>query len=217
MNIAIVTGASSGLGREYVREIIKLNLNLESIWLIARREERLKELSKEYPQIKFEIISMDMSNTSEFYKLENKLKEVKPTIKILINSVGIAEGGLFEKQDLNKMLEIIELNCKGATLITKICLPYIENGGTIIEVSSTSAFVPNVNLVVYCASKSYLYALCIGLREELKSRKINVCCVTPGMMMTEMNKNPTQAQKRLPKVNVQKAAAKSLNVALKGR
>lgn len=94
------------------------------------------------------------------------------------------EERLKKVMELESMLKIIDLNCKGATAVTKVCLPYIINGGTILEVSSTSAFVPNTNLIVYCASKSYVSALSLGLREELKDRHINICAVCPGFMLT---------------------------------
>ena len=91
-----------------------------------------------------------------------------------------------------------------------------------MEVSSTSAFVPNTNLVVYCASKSYVSAFCLGLREELKRRKINVCAVCPGLMLTEMNQHNgkterTKGQKRLPIIDPKVAAVKSLKAAKNGR
>ncbi len=93
----------------------------------------------------------------------------------LINDAGMSIGSPFEDMELESMLKIIDLNCKGATAITKVCLPYIIDGGTILEVSSTSAFVPNTNLIVYCASKSYISALSLGLREELKDRHKDCC------------------------------------------
>lgn len=117
---------------------------------------------------------------------------------------------------------MIDLNVKGATAVTRVFLPYIINGGTIIEVSSTSAFVPNTNLVVYSATKSYISAFSLGLREELKKRKINVCAVCPGLMLTEMNQNKgsnklTRGQQRLPIIDPKIAAVKSLKAAAKGR
>lgn len=116
------------------------------------------------------------------------------------------------------MLKIIDLNCKGATAVTKVCLPYIIDGGTILEVSSTSAFVPNTNLIVYCASKSYVSAFCLGLREELKNRRINVCAMCPGFMLTEMTKSElTKGQSHLPVIDPKSAALKSLKAAKKGR
>ncbi len=221
MSIAIITGASSGLGVSYVDAVTKLYPEIDEIWLIARREERLKEVAKKYPNKHCVVFPMDMSDLKNYELLEEKLKKEKAKIKVLINDAGVAYGGLFNDMKLDEMMKIIDLNCKGATAITHICLPFMEKGGTILEVSSTSAFIPNTNLVVYSASKSYLSALCLGLREELKSQDINVCAVCPGLMLTEMSQkdgkqNLTKGQSRLPVIDPNVAAIKSLKAAKRG-
>ena len=218
MSIAVITGASSGLGTCYVDAVTKLFPEIDELWLIARREERLKEVAGKYPNKYCIIIPMDMADMSSFKMLEEKLKIEKPHIKVLINDAGMSSGSPFEDMELECILKIIDLNCKGATAITKVCLPYIIDGGTILEVSSTSAFVPNTNLIVYCASKSYVSAFSLGLREELKDRHINVCAMCPGFMLTEMTKPElTKGQSRLPVIPPKTAALKSLKAAKKGR
>ena len=218
MSIAIITGASSGLGVCYIDAVTKLFPEIDELWLIARREERLKNVAEKYPDKHSEIIPMDMTDMSSFKLLEEKLKTNNPQIEVLINDAGMSIGSPFEDMELESMLKIIDLNCKGATAITKVCLPYIVDGGTILEVSSTSAFVPNTNLIVYCASKSYVSALSLGLREELKDRRINVCAICPGFMLTEMTKPElTKEQSRLPVIDPTAAALKSLKAAKKGR
>ncbi len=221
-NIAIVTGASSGLGACYVDAVAKLFPETDELWLIARREERLKEVAARHPDKRCVIIPMDMADMDSYASLEERLRMERPDIKVLINDAGVMGGKPFEKMELEHMLRIIDLNCKGATAITKVCLPYVVDGGTILEVSSTSAFVPNTNQIVYCASKSYLSALCLGLREELKYRRINVCAVCPGLMLTEMIKGDgtvqlTRGQKRLPQIDPATAAVKSLKAAISGQ
>ena len=218
MSIAVITGASSGLGVCYVDAVTKLFPEIEELWLIARREERLKKVAAKYPDKHVEIIPMDMADQNSFKLLEEKLKAQKPEIKVFINDAGVSKGAPFEEMELESMMKMIDLNCKGATAITKVCLPYIIDGGTILEVSSTSAFVPNTNLVVYSASKSYVSAFCLGLREELKSRHINVCAMCPGFMLTEMTQPTlTKGQSRLPVIDPKTAALKSLKAAKKGR
>ena len=218
MSIAVITGASSGLGACYVDAVTKLFPEIDELWLIARREERLKEVAGKYPDKHCIIIPMDMADMSSFKILEEKLEANNPQIEVLINDAGMSIGSPFEDMELESMLKIIDLNCKGATAITKVCLPYIIDGGTILEVSSTSAFVPNTNLIVYCASKSYVSALSLGLREELKDRRINVCAMCPGFMLTEMTKPElTKGQSRLPVIDQKTAALKSLKAAKKGR
>ncbi len=221
-NIAIITGASSGLGTCYVEAVTRLFPEIDVLWLIARRKERLHDVAAQHPDKECVVIPMDMSDMDSFKMLEEKLHREKPQIKVLINDAGVMGGAPFEEMELAHMLRIIDLNCKGATAVTKVCLPYIIDGGTILEVSSTSAFVPNTNQIVYCASKSYLSALCLGLREELKHRKINVCAVCPGLMLTEMipgngNGELTAGQKRLPQIVPMEAAMKSLRAAKRGQ
>lgn len=221
-NIAIITGASSGLGTCYVEAVTRLFPEIDVLWLIARRKERLCEVAAQHPDKQCVVIPMDMADMESFKMLEERLHHEKPQIKVLINDAGMLGIAPFEKMQLAQMLKIIDLNCKGATAITKVCLPYIVDGGTILEVSSTSAFVPNTNQVVYCASKSYLSALCLGLREELILRKINVCAVCPGLMLTEMTQGNgkmelTDGQKRLPQINPMTAAMKSLKAAKRGQ
>ena len=158
MSIAVITGASSGLGACYVDAVTKIFPEIEELWLIARREDRLKEVASKYPDKRCVVIPMDMSDMNSYEVFAEKLQQEKPQIKLLINDAGIAGGAPFEEMELSRMMKIIDLNCKGATAITRVCLPYIVDGGTILEVSSTSAFVPNTNLIVYCASKSYVSA-----------------------------------------------------------
>lgn len=218
MSIAVITGASSGLGVCYIDAVTKLFPEIDELWLIARREERLKKVAEKYPDKHTVIIPLDMADMNSFKILEEKLKANNPQIKVLINDAGMSIGSPFENMELESMLKIIDLNCKGATAVTKVCLPYVIDGGTILEVSSTSAFVPNTNLIVYCASKSYVSALSLGLREELKDRCINVCAMCPGFMLTEMTKPElTKGQSRLPVIDPKTAALKSLKAAKNGR
>lgn len=217
MSIAVITGASSGLGVCYVEAVTKLFPEINELWLIARREERMQEVAQKYPNKHCVIIPMDMADMSSYKLLEQRLKSEKAHIKVLINDAGMSAGALFENMELERMLQMIDLNCKGATAITKVCLPFIEDYGTILEVSSTSAFVPNTNLIVYCATKSYVSSFCLGLREELKSKHINVCAMCPGFMLTEMTKpGLTKGQSRLPIIDPKLAALKSLKAAKKG-
>ncbi len=115
------------------------------------------------------------------------------------------------------MMQLVDLNYKGATAMTKVCLPYVPGCGIIVMVSSTSAFGPNTGMAVYSATKSYLSAFSTGLREELRSRHIHACTVNPGMVMTEMNRNARADYLRLPKVDVARGAVRSLRAERRGR
>lgn len=221
MSIAIITGASSGLGTYYVAAVSKIFPEIDELWLVARREARLKEVAEKYPDKHCVIIPMDLTDTKSYEILSEKIKREKPQIKVLINDAGMAGCARFEKMELSEALKTIDLNCKGTTAITRICLEYMTEGGSILNVSSTSAFVPNKNLIVYCATKAYVSAFTLGLREELKERKINACAMNPGLMLTEMNQHNgkaelTKGQKRLPIIDPETAALNSLKAAKKG-
>ncbi|MDI6618853.1 MAG: SDR family NAD(P)-dependent oxidoreductase [Clostridiales bacterium] len=148
--------------------------------------------------------------------------ETKPDIKLLISNAGVVKRGNFDEAGLKGQLDMCDLNVKGATAVTHLCLPYMKKGSIIMETCSVSAFAPNPHLNVYSATKAYLKSFCIGLRQELKSRGINVCAVHLGWMNTEMNAGArntrhTDVSNFLPEVNVKKLASRSLAAARKGR
>ncbi len=218
MNIALITGCTSGLGFAYVDAVIQLYPEIHEIWLIARREHRLKEIAQNFPKKHFVLIPLDLSDIKAYRNLEEKLQKEKPQIQIFIHAAALSKANPFEKIALEDALSMIELNCKGTTALTKICLPYMIDHSLLLEVSSTSAFVPNKNGIVYSATKAYLSSFCLGLKEELKDRSIHVCTVCPGFMLTEMTKgNLTKKQQRLPVIDPKQAAIKSLKAAQKGK
>ena len=217
MTISIITGASSGIGAEYIKAVTELYPEIDELWLIARRIDKLNEQAKKYPLKKCVLLPLDLSKKESLEVLQNKLEETKPEIKVLINDAGCGEKVSFENQNLDDMMKIVELNCMGLIGVTKVCLPYILEKGTIVQLSSTSAFVPNTNLIVYCASKSFVKTFSLGLNEELKKRKINVCTVYPGLIMTDIVKDLSGAQRFVPKVSARDCAYKSLRAAKRGK
>lgn len=222
MSVAVVTGSSSGLGREYVDVVVNEFPEIDEIWMVARRLERLNEIAEQYPQKKCKAIGLDLSKDESYETLGKILEENKPDIKLLISNSGVAIRGNFDEAGLKSQLDMCDLNVKGATAVTHLCLPYMKKGSIILETCSTSAFAPNPHLNVYSATKAYLMNFCTGLRQELKPRGINVCAVNPGWMDTEMNTgarntNYNGASNFLPEVDVKKLASKSLAAARKGK
>lgn len=183
MRTAVVTGASSGLGREYVRQIVFGEKSIDSIWMIARREERLRELQKEIsgmnPKVKTYILPLDLTDEDDLDKLENKIETEKPDIRILINAAGFGKAGSYKEINRKECREMINLNCRAAVEMTQICLPYMKKGGRILQICSTSAFQPFPYLNVYAATKAFLYRYSRALRIELLSRGIRVTAVCP--------------------------------------
>lgn len=184
MNIAVITGASSGLGREFVRQIDSMYTHLDEIWVIARRKERLLELSKEVI-VKLRILPYDLAEEEELKEFYKLLKKERPIIRMLVNSAGYGIIGKFTKSDWEESIGMIHLNCSVLTSITYHCLPYMRNNGRIIQIASSAAFLPQPKFAVYAATKSYVLSFSRALNKELKSRGIFVTAVCPGPVSTE--------------------------------
>jgi short-subunit dehydrogenase len=177
LKISVVTGASSGLGREFVYLLDKKE-NLDEIWVIARREERLKALQNQV-NTKLRILAYDLTENESFSKLSKLLKEENPEVKFLINAAGFGKIGSYKDISLEDCEKMIDLNCKAAMAVTQIMIPYMPKKSHILEICSTSAFQPFQFLNVYAASKAFLYRYSRALRVELFPKLITVTAVCP--------------------------------------
>ena len=184
MKIAVVTGASSGIGREFALQIPRLYKNLDEIWVMARRTERLEELKKQI-YIPVRIFDGDMQRDYIFERLKKELDRRSANIRMVVNAAGYGKVGVFGQIDSQEQLGMITLNCQALTKITHICLPYLANGSRIMNIASSAAFAPQPGFAVYAASKSYVYSFSAALREELRPKGIVVTVVCPGPVDTE--------------------------------
>ena len=184
MKIAVVTGASSGMGKEFAYQIDRKYGKLDEIWLIARRKERLMELEKEL-HMQARVFAMDMTDDSDMKAFADCLKENNPDIKLLVNCAGYGKIGRFDEIDIYEQTGMIDLNCKALTLFTGICLPYVSTHSRIINAASAAAFSPQPGFNVYAATKAYVLSFSRALNAELKSRKVTVTAVCPGPVDTE--------------------------------
>lgn len=184
MRIAVITGASSGIGREFAKQIPKLYKHLDEIWVAARRTERLEELKKWVP-VPVRIFDGDMQRDYIFERIGRELDRQKADIRMLVNAAGYGKTGAFGEIEPEEQLGMVALNCQALTKITRICLPYLSNGSRIVNVASAAAFAPQPGFAVYAASKSYVYSLSQALGAELRSRGIVVTAVCPGPVDTE--------------------------------
>lgn len=196
-NIALVTGASSGLGRCFVLKLSEKMPGLEEIWVIARREEALEELRQEIERefqeklkkgvsyIKLRPLVLDLTDEKAFLELEKQLRLRCPKIRVLVNAAGVGHGGAVESQALSGLCDMVDVNCRALTAVTRLCLPYLGRGSRVIQIASGSAFLPQPGFAVYAASKSYVLSFSRALREELKSRGITVTAVCPGPVDTD--------------------------------
>ena len=184
MKIALVTGASSGMGREFAKQISARYSRFDEIWLIARRTERLEETATEI-KLTSRVISLDLTNQEELKAFKELLETQQPDIKLLVNCAGYGATGACDEIDCDIQLGMIDLNCRALTAVTTLCLPYISSNSRIIQVASAAAFIPQPDFAVYAATKSYVLSYSRALRTELKPRKISVTCVCPGPVNTE--------------------------------
>ncbi len=184
MKIAVVTGASSGIGREFARQISARYGKLDEIWLIARRKELLESLQEEI-KLNARIIAMDLTSEEDMKQFKDYLEELNPDIKILVNCAGYGKVGRFEEIDLKEQTGMIDLNCKALTEMTGICLKYISSHSRIINVASAAAFCPQPRFNVYAATKAYVLSFSRALNCKLKEKKITVTSVCPGPVDTD--------------------------------
>lgn len=185
MKTAIITGASSGLGREIVRQIAAVFPEIESYWLIARRADRLEELAESLPDKQVDCLPMDLCDTMSFMTLQEKLASEQPEVMLLVNNAGCGYLGNIGEVETSTQTRMIDLNLRALTAVTNITVPFMGSGARILNVSSIAAFCPNPRMTVYSASKSYVSAFTIGLAEELRGKGVTVTAVCPAPMRTE--------------------------------
>ena len=200
---ALITGASSGIGRDMARYLSSLGYDLI---LVARRKTRLQELKKEL-KTDVEIINLDISSTFNCMELYKMVKD--KNVDILINNAGFGIHGNFSETNLDKELDLIDTNIKGVHTLTKLFLKDFmkKDEGYILNVASSAAFMSGPLMSSYYASKGYVLKLTEAIAYELKSECSNVYigCLCPGPVDTDFNK--------VAKVNFNMKAMKSEDVA----
>ena len=183
MNIAIITGASSGMGREFVLELDKTE-NFDEIWVIARRRERLDALSG-LTRAKIRPVCLDLTSPESTNLLAEMLKAESPRISVLVNAAGFGYFKAFTELPLSDQLNMIDLNEKALIAVTYVCLPYMDKGCCIYNLGSLSSFQPVPYINVYGASKAFVLSYSRALNVELRPRGIRVMAVCPGWVKTE--------------------------------
>lgn len=183
MKIAVITGASSGIGWEFVKGIDKSE-QLDEIWVIARRRERLEQVAGTV-KTKVRPIVLDLTLQESFDVYKSLLEKEKPEIRALVNNSGFGVFGAFVERSLEQQLKIIDLNDKALVAMTYLSLPYMKKGDMIYNVASSSAFQPVPYQAIYGSSKVFVFNFSRALNMELKPRGIRVMAVCPHWCKTE--------------------------------
>lgn len=183
MNIAIVTGASSGLGRSFIRQLDRQG-GLDEIWGVARRRERMEELAAQL-STPMRPLALDLTKAESVETLRALLQETGADVRVLVNSAGFGKFGTYADTTLQETADMIDLNCRAAVALTAAAIPHMSRGARILEICSSAAFQPLPGFNVYAATKAFLLRYSRALRWEVAPRGIKVTAVCPGWIKTE--------------------------------
>ena len=183
MKIAVITGASSGMGREFAKAIDEAYA-LDELWVIARRAERLETLKSEC-RTPVRALPWDLSAPENLHAYKALLEQEKPEIRLLVNAAGYGLFGEAGELDVENQLGIVALNDTALSAMCLCSLPYMQRGDAIANLGSNSSWQPVPYMTVYAASKAYVLSFSRALGRELRSRGIHVLCVCPGWIRTE--------------------------------
>ncbi len=191
MKIAIVTGASSGMGREFVRQLSGYE-TVDEIWAVARRAEALEALKAEVSTPVRPVV-LDLLKPESFDTLRAMLEAERPDLRLLVNAAGFGKFGSFDKIPLEDECRMIDLNCKAVLVMTRLCVPYMAPGSHILELDSLSAFQPVPYITTYGATKAFVLSYSRAMNRELKGRGIRVMAMNPGWVKTEFFRHAFQS------------------------
>ncbi len=231
--IAIITGASSGMGAEFARQL-GAEPCADELWLLARRLDRLKELEtaqnlarKDNPALplarSFEIDLSGRAGVSAFKALLEAERLIDKRqgfeISVLVNNAGFGTYGPFADTPLETELDMVDLNVVALTGIAGLSLPFMGKGSVLINTASLAAFLPLGNFSVYAATKAYVLSFSVSLAAEVADRGIKVCALCPGSVSTEFAAVASNGARKevLGGKSAQKTVAHCLKTARRGR
>lgn len=174
-HIAVITGASSGMGREFVRQ---LDGQFDEIWGIALEKELLEKVKTE-SNSQFVALDFDLTNQESFKKYVKLLKEQDVVVDYLVNASGFGKFGRYDEIDVNVSANMIDLNCKALLKMTELTLPFMKDGGKIVNIASVAGVQPIPYIATYGATKAFVISYSRALNQELKGRKITITTVCP--------------------------------------
>ena len=190
--IAIITGASSGMGKLFAETSSEFGTEFDEIWVIARRLDRLQELVCPFP---VRPISLDLTDRNSFEAYSKLLHDENPNVALLINCSGFGKFNATFETPLSENLNMVDLNCQALMAMCQLTVPYMKNGGKIINISSVAAFQPIPYINVYGASKAFVLSFSRALNRELKQAGISVTAVCPFWTKTEFFSRAVNSEK----------------------
>ena len=199
MKIAIVTGASSGMGREFVRQMHNY-IQPDQIWAVARRKASLEELAAE-THIPVRPVVLDLGKEASFREFAAILEAEKPEIELLVNAAGFGKFGDFEAIPMEDDLSMIDLNCKALVAMTRLCLPFMHRGSHILQLDSLSAFQPVPYITTYGATKAFVLSYTRACNAELKPKGIRMMAMNPAWVKTEFFNHAFQTNNKVQYFN----------------
>lgn len=212
--IALITGASSGIGKQMAYYLSSLGYDLI---LVARKMDELEKIKMEV-KTKVTIYNYDLLRENNIYALYEKVK--KEEIDFLINNAGFGLFGKFTETDLQRELEMIDLNIKAYHILTKLFLQDFvkKDQGRILNVASAAGFLAGPNLSTYYATKNYITKLTIGIQEELRQMKshVSISALCPGPVATEFE-NVAKGKFLIQEFSAKNVARYAINKALKNK
>lgn len=182
-NISIVTGATGGIGKEFVKLLLKEEV--DEIWAVARNNDRLKDLVKEYGD-KIVPVSIDLSQSKSFELIEEMLREKNPIIKYLVNNAGHGKMGAYHEFSNTEIDNGVATHCTAMSILCNLCIPYMVRGSHIINMASQSAFQPVPYINLYAASKAFVTSYSRALNVELKDTGVISTVACPGWIKTDL-------------------------------
>lgn len=184
MMIAVVTGATSGMGRESAIQLWEQFGGLNEIWAVGRRKDRLEQL-KDSIGIPVRTFALDLTKEQDREILKTALEQARPQVKFLVNAAGFGKIGRTDGLSVSDQTGMSDLNCTALTAVTATVLPFMPQNSRIIQYASSAAFLPQPGFAVYAATKAYVLSYSRALNRELESRGISVTAVCPGPVKTE--------------------------------
>lgn len=181
--IAIVTGASGGLGHEFVH-LFTQDDTIQEIWAVARRKEALEQLQKEFGK-KIKIFSYDLSDITQIEAFVKEYAKEPISITYLVNNAGYGKFGAYHDLNVSQSLHMIQLNVNSVVALGLYSIPYMEKGSHIINIASQAAFQPLPYLNVYASTKAFVRNYTRALHQELQEKEISATAVCPGWMHTD--------------------------------